>query len=528
MKKLNLKNSLLISFVVVFIFLFFFLGYNKLISTGPMSIHSWRQSDSYSFAITYFNENNKLLEPSILFTGEGRHGKAISEFPIIYFITAKIWKITGVTPAVLKFINFLILLCGLFHLAKLSNKLLRDNFWSMVVVLTLFSSPLLGYYGFNFIPNIPAFGLALTGIYYFFEFVNSEKTKDLILFTCLFAIASLIKVTALITLFGALFVAFTYYLTKIRSKHQTILKIGMSSIFILFTYWRWYIFSTNYNKKNLQGIFNQSTLPIWKLNKEAILDTLDKFYFNVFPQYFNDYFMYAFLLLLVFIIVNRKAMSVYARRASIIYFLGLISFMLLFFKGINVHDYFLTNTLILIPAIVLTFLLYLQKNHNRIFSSARAKFVGAILVAFLINYNMVVTRSHYNPKQNMVKYNIPLKSREVSFWGYNHYKLELFDLPYQGINKYLQKIGLTYDDKVITVGDTTPNKTLSIMNLRGFPEYHYLKNYDEKAKIERMIELGATHFVVSSNREAGEITRSYFGEKIGTYNNIDIYTIKNK
>ena len=167
---------------------------------GPCSDHAWRQGDSYSFALTYFYEDNKLFEPSLLFTGEQGHGRAVSEFPIIYFVTAKIWKITGVTPSVLRTINFLILLLGLFHLFLFLLKIFQDYFWALFVVLILYSSPLIGYYSFNFIPNIPALGLALTGLYYLFKFITSEKLIYLLIYTAIFSLAVLIKVTAFISL----------------------------------------------------------------------------------------------------------------------------------------------------------------------------------------------------------------------------------------------------------------------------------------------------------------------------------------
>lgn len=519
-------NNLPLKFVVIFLLLFFFLGYNKLLSSGPMSIHAWRQSDSYSFALTYFNENNKLLEPSVLFIGENGHGRTVSEFPILYYITAKIWKVTGVTPAVLKFINFLLLLIGLFHLLLLSKKVLKDNFWSMFVVLFLFSSPIIGYYGFNFIPNIPAFGLALTGLYYLFEYITKEKTKDLIIFTLVFILASLIKVTALLSLLGAAFVAFTYYIGSLKTKARSFAKFSLAVLLILFSYWRWYVFAGNYNHNNMHGVFNQSAIPVWDLTRDRITDILDKFYFNVFPQYFNPYAMYSLLLILVTLVVFRKAFNPFARRAGLIYFLGAISFMVLFFQGLDVHDYFLTNTLIFIPAVVIAVLLAFQKISPKYFNSKPVKILGSVILILLLNKEMIIVRSHYNPNDKLAKYNIPLLKREQDYWNYKYYRLQLSDLQYQGMDKYLREIGIAYTDKVISIGDGTPNLTLSLMNVKGFTEYHYRNNYNEEDKIKRMADLGARYIVVNKHNQLKEETKSFLGEKAGQYNDISIYSIK--
>lgn len=491
-----------------------------------MSIHAWRQSDSYSFALTYFNENNKLLEPSLLFVGENGHGKAVSEFPIIYFVTAQIWKISGVTPAVLKFINFFLLLTGLFHLLLLTSKILKDNFWSIFVVLFLISSPDIGYYGFNFIPNIPAFGLALTGLYYLFMYVTKEKTRDLILYTFLFVLASLIKVTALISFLGASFVALTYYIPAFKSKKWHFSKFVLSGILILFCYWRWYVFAGNYNQQDLHHIFNQSIIPVWNLDFETIHGVINSFYFKVLPVYFNQFAIYALILMLILLLVIPKVTNPFARRAAIIYFIGLISFMILFFQGLDVHDYFLINTLVFIPAILIATIIALQKKFPSLIKSTAIKIIATIILGLLINNDMIITRSHYNPRNELVTNNIPLKSREKGFWDYTYWRQQVSDHEYQGIDKYLKEIGINYNDKVISVGDPTPNLTLSLMGVRGFTEFHYQDNYSGTAKIKRMIELGATYIAINTRNEVDEYTKAFLGEKVGKYNAISIYKIK--
>ena len=526
MKPYLKQHKLTVSFIVVFIFLFFFMGYNKLISTGPCSIHAWRQSDSYSFALTYYYGHNKLLEPEILFTGEKDNNKAVSEFPILYFITAKIWKITGVTPAVLKFIDFLLLLIGLYHLALLAKKLLNSDFWSLYVTLFLFSSPLLGYYSFNFIPNIPAFGLALTGLYYSYRFATSHKNGYLIIYTVIFSFAALIKVTALFTLLGALAVLILYYLEDFARYKFQILKVVGSFIVIFGLYYIWYKYSVNYNSKNLIGIFNQSTMPVWRMRTEKIKEIYDSFYHRVFPQYFNRFTCFILLLLIALISIFRRKINKHARRASIIYFLGFLSFAALFFQGLNYHDYFLIDTLIIFPVILLTAILTFKNLFPKLFSSEMTKVIFSLILILLLDYNMIITRSHYNPQSRLVKYNLPLTKRQTDFWDYNYYNLKISDYQYQGIDKYLRSIGVTYSDKVITLDDYTPNKTLSLMHLKGFSEYHYSWNYQNEEMIERMIALGAKYLIIRGDSNSNKPYLSEYTEHlIGKYNDINIFKL---
>ena len=526
MKQFLKKHTLILSFLTIFIALFFFLGYNQVLDLGPSSVHAWRQSDSYSFALTYFYENHKLLEPSMLFIGEKGQGRAVSEFPVLYYATAKIWKITGVTSAVLKFINFLFLLIGLFYLTRLSKKILKDNFWAMVVVLILFSSPLLGYYSFNFIPNIPAFGLALSGLYFIYLFATTEKNRYLILFTIIFTFASLLKVTALFSFFGGLTILCSFFLEDIKRYKFQLMKVFISTLIILGIYWIWYSFSVNYNNANFRGFFNQSSMPIWKLEPDNIKEIGYKFYHNVFPQYFNRIAIFFVIGSALTIFALRKKVNRYARRATIIYLLGTIAFVALFFRGLNKHDYFLINTLIFIPVVTIAILHTIKEKLPDIFSSVYFKIIVGIIVSLLINHNMILTRSHYNPHNKLVKYNIPLTKRQTDFWDYNHHVAKYYDYQFHGIHKYLREIGINYNSTVITIGDYTPNKTLSLMHLRGFPEYHYSLNYNDEEMIKRMKELGASYLIVCGNKDLKrEYLSKYTYNLIGQHNDVRIFKI---
>ena len=84
-----------------FYFLFFLVlvsgiyGYFNILDSRPQGMHVWRQTDCLSFAANYYYQDLPFLEPEIYWQGSDKGGKTVSEFPIIYYLTAKIWKITG-------------------------------------------------------------------------------------------------------------------------------------------------------------------------------------------------------------------------------------------------------------------------------------------------------------------------------------------------------------------------------------------------------------------------------------------------
>ena len=514
-----------VGFVLLFILLFFFLGYHKLWTTGPTSIHAWRQSDSYGMTLAYYYENHPLFEPHVLYIGENGHRQAVSEFPIIYYLTAKIWKITGIVPGVLRMINFLLLLLGLYHLMKLSHDFLEDRFWAIFCPLLLFSSPLLGYYSYNFIPDIPAFGLALTGLYYLYRFVRTNKNKALLLGTLAYTLAVLLKVTAVFSLLAFLATLTILHFREIRKYRVTVFRLLVSILLIFGVYIGWNRYASAYNKEHIEGFFLQSALPIWDINKERILEILQPLTRDILPKYFSPLLLGFSVIVFILIMVKKNAIDRHLRLFTLFAMIGLFSFILLFYQGMNVHDYFLINTLCIIPAIALSGLLLLKKQHFRFYQSTKFRTISIITLIVLLNNNMLITRSHYNPHQPMVKYNLPLSKHMRGNWGYFYWRRELEDFQYEGIADYVRSIGIQYSDKVISIGDYSPERTLSWMEVQGFTDYGY-NRYPLGERMEKLIGLGATYLVVNPNDQSDTLALApYTGKQIGQYNNIRIYRL---
>jgi len=60
---------------------------------------------------------------------------------------------------------------GLFYLFKTILLLSKDTFWSIALTLLIFSSPVLVYYGNNYLSNSTAFAFTLVGWYFFIRFL---------------------------------------------------------------------------------------------------------------------------------------------------------------------------------------------------------------------------------------------------------------------------------------------------------------------------------------------------------------------
>ena len=80
-----------IIFFALFVFLSWFYGLFDTMDRGPYSQHQWRQVDCLSITENYYQNNLPFLEPEMHWQGEGESGKAISEFPILYYAVGKMW-----------------------------------------------------------------------------------------------------------------------------------------------------------------------------------------------------------------------------------------------------------------------------------------------------------------------------------------------------------------------------------------------------------------------------------------------------
>ncbi len=515
---------------IVFIFIatiyFFLMGYNEVADKGPYSQHIYRQSDSYAFALNYYYEKNAFLEPSILLVIEKETGKTVSEFPILYYLTAKIWNITGVTPFIPRFINFLILCIGLFCLYKLALEFLEDHFWAAMVSLSLAASPLIGYYAFNFLPNIPALGFALIASFYFFKYFKYESSVYLIFASIFFALAALIKISSLFAFLALNATLFISNLKHIKTKPTAILKQLASVIFVLGILICWFLFTKSYNARHIGGLFNQSILPVWDLSSAQIHSILDLIYDNTLIYFFNPYALGLLIVAFGASIICRKKANKQILVVTALLLIGAIMFVILFFGGMDYHEYFLIDATILIPFLALSFFTLIKNSLNAYYNLNWVKTTVAVLMLLLLNYNAILTGMRINPNRALVKKNIPLNKKVTEYWEYRHYDWTMHQKKYEGIVPYLRGLGINFEDRVISIPDGTPNVTLTLLQQKGFTDYHYSANYTGAGQTMRKIALGAKYMIVEGEENLKrEDVAPYLKHKIGEYNGIFIYRL---
>ncbi|MCK4747878.1 MAG: hypothetical protein KAT15_12600, partial [Bacteroidales bacterium] len=97
---------------------------------------------------------------------------------------------------------------------------------------------------------------------------------------------------------------------------------------------------------------------------------------------------------------------------------GAIIFIILFFKAFTVHDYYLTNLLIIVTLVSILFLSYLKSNRISLFGSKAFKGMAVAGLVLMVYNTMVIQRAKYDYRDTFVKHNILINEEDRKFYKY--------------------------------------------------------------------------------------------------------------
>lgn len=523
-----LKSRLI--FLAILILMFFIYGYQHSIQKGPYSIHMWRQACDLSWTKNYLEEGFQFFKPRVHWTTANHTDQAAQQFPIINYFVALLWGIFGQQEFLYRLLHLLIVYLGLFYLFKLSYSILSDPFWSLFIPVLLFTSPILVFYSNNFLPNTPAFGLALIGLYHYWRFVQTDKTKYLYISILIYGLAGLIKATALLSFMAIVIIHLISQINYARNILR-IPKIGklihllpMMGVFVVFFIWVFWVRA--YNQENITGLYTTGFRPIW--DTEDIYEVLyygTQLYTLIMPAFFSRTGVVLILALLAWLILNfRKTDGLFVSFTGIV-FAGILLYLVLMIKGFTVHDYYLINILIIIPLITIAFLHYLKSNHISLFQSRSFKALSFTALILLMYNTMVIQRVKYNTEDPFVRHTILLDEKTMGYWKYKEFVYKKSLKALTTITPYLRELGIERTDHVISVPDLSPNSTLYMMDQKGCSEYG-LFNEDGSDRLGNYIKTGTRYLIVNDPDYLNKpFLSKYINEKIGEYKNVQIFTL---
>jgi 4-amino-4-deoxy-L-arabinose transferase-like glycosyltransferase len=525
MKELVKKYKADLLFLLLLLLISLLYNYHNILFHHPYSIHQWRQADCLSITMNYFRENRNFFEPAIHWLG-GKDGKTVSECPIIYFTVAQLWKVFGYHEFIFRLLNLLIVFTGLFSLYKLIKSLISETFWSYAITFLLFTSPILVYYSNNFTADAPAFGLALTACFLFWKGYNQPRKLLYYLSFLFFLLAGLIKISSLIIFFAILTIHFYSFLFSKKDKNWVFRWYALIPyLIVLAMIFAWYRFALHYNQQNLSGVFLTGIYPVWGVDSAMRKAIWLSFRCDLVPAYFNERTIYLTLALFVaqfffFRKVNRVLFFI-----TLLVFIGVVSYMLLFYQAFTVHDYYLTNLLILMPLPFITIIEMMKRNYPRIFRMLPLKIIVSIGLLYLVYKTSVINRMKYSTDDWIVKTNYVVDKGRIDYWSGFHSDYTKHMKAFETITPYLRNIGLQRTDTVLSLSDGSFNITLYFMDQKGFSGFGYV-NMTFEEKMKTYMNNGVKYLIIDSVLNKEEYLKPYLKSKIGEYQNIDIYALK--
>jgi hypothetical protein len=492
----------------LFILLLFaiFYGYPAILVKRPQSVHHYRQSDCASIALMYYQTGMHFFQPqthNLTSGGKATGYSAPSEIPIEYYFIAILYKIFGYHDYIFRFVNTLIFLLGLYYLFRTCLLLFKDFFWSAAITLFFFTSPVLVYYGNNFLTDSSAFAFALIGWYFFFKFYLDKKQSDFYISMFFMFLAGANKISGLLSLVAIFAVFFIELIRLIRLRKEykiferpilTVLPIVLIFLIIV----SWVIFATNFNFIHGSAYFSTWIIPIWDMDKQQIQWVVNQIQGLWINQYFHPAAFYFLAAAFLFSMVFMKKANRLIMIITLLLLIGVVIYAILWFATFGAHDYYTINLYIFLVFIMINFLWVFKNRFPKIFSSYYLKM---LFLCFLL-FNMNHAR-------------ISLVERYTGWWTeYPQYK------DYHIVTPYLRSIGIAPLDTVVCLPDES-HFTLYLMNQRGWTKWG-----GNNSKMVTSINYGAKYLIINGEETLNqEYLQSFMKSPIGQFNTIKIFKL---
>lgn len=494
-------------FAVITLLIFANVGIFQHIGDKPNSVHTWAQCDRASVAACYYNEEMNFFKPRIYNRSDGTNsGICGMEFPIINYTAAILYKIFGFDDFYYRLFNFIILFTGLVFAFLLANIFIKDVFYSAVTVWLFMMSPVLFFYGANFLPDTGSLGLVLMSWYFFFMMGNGRtSTRRLVLFIVIITLACLIKMTSMVSLIAMILLMLGQRFRILSSANIPVLDSRMMSglviCFVCVIGWYQYAAWLNDTYQNyffiLKGNAVQTKLEFW----QVLNHVYEIPYKDYYPLLMKRVIAVSFLVFLITFYFQNRLLAV----TFFLLLIGFSGFVFMMLKQFQYHDYYI------IPLLPLVLFLFVTTAEaiKRILKTRLVLYVISLVGFFvLVNMGMIACKKSY------------LNERYGKGYSLNTYAE--YDR-YVKVSSYLDSLNVGKNDLVISYYDLTPNASLYLMNRKGTTV-----PYGEIGRLQALISNNNFKYLILNDtaRFTNELYASLQDKKIGEKYKVQIYQLK--
>ncbi len=478
MKLTAKKTDLLLVYLcltasVIFLIFNYLNHWNEL----PNGFHNWAQSDRYSVAVK-FQENLNFFKPQTHnITSE--NGRCGVEFPFVQYISARVSNLFGVSnlPFIYKLLNLGMLLLGFaFFVRQWSS----SGSFKVLLALLLFMSPVLVYYGFNYLPDTASLGLVCLAIGLIIKHKQDITPNAQAWILVVLAFATLIKTSSGIYLLAVMGSLFVLHILAKKWKHLTVLLIWSVLLIGLIAAYDYFLFH-KVNKTFWSPVFMSSSQPV-RSSKE-LMDVLNGigFWHGQYITYIQTILFTgigAFACIRAF---NRKSINP-LQWFALFSILGLFSFTLLMGKQYINHDYYFIASFYPLLFVLGYFLhqwLITQKWHHH-------WGVRAVLVALVLFSGQHASKQYQH------------RNGEVFHWKNRSIQNDVIWL--RSPAQTLDDIGIPADARVFVGYAAAPNTSLIYMNRAGKVFNHEEMTRDSANMVYWFGRLQPDYFIIPGNK----------------------------
>jgi hypothetical protein len=482
------KIGIHLVFLISLLFIAWLYKYPEIIFKRPQSVHSWRQTDCTSLALNYYQNGMKFFQPEVhgMISGGATTGKAAtSEIPILYYGVALLYKIFGYHDYVYRILITLIFLFGIYSLFLLFEKLNIDPVWNISLSLIFFASPVLVYYGNNFLTDIPAFSFSIAGWNHFLSYYQHKRKKSYLYAMIFLFLAVSMKISAGISVMTLLLLFLLEYTGILKPgpggsifsrKAIQILPL----IFIILIAGAWAIYARIYNTRNDCTYFSTTIFPIWNMSFQEISKAFRDIRWLWLIQYFHPATEIFFIILFIINMINLKKTNRLFMASSIIVFAGVVIYCVLWFGTFGNHDYYTINLFILPVLIAIVFAEYMNRSYPELSKNLLIRSLMVVLLVFNVQHTRTQMDIRYNGWQN-------------EFPAFKDYYT---------ITPYLRSLGITRFDSVVCMPDQS-HHTLYLMNqpgwtIKDYPALTRKTEIRDSLEMDRYIRTGAKYLITGN------------------------------
>lgn len=515
----------------VFLITLFFGVYEvgKILDTRPTSVHVWRQTDCASLAYMYYAKDISILEPEMhnYISYGGTSGKTAGEFTGLYWFMGKLYSWFGFHEGIYRLVGVILFLLALWAVFDLVKGLTKSATWGVIVSGFLATSPVLVFYSSAFLTNVPALSFVLIGWWAFWRFSRRKNFLFLVLAAVCFALAALLKITALVSVIA---LVGWWVLERIRWTDKWLgtkklpsswgVLVAIACVFA--AVYGWYAYVESYVNTNSLGKYTFNDVwPIWEMDSESLHKAysfaVDLIVYQLTSPVWWCIVVISTLVLLLFGWKKHARFMLFLLATGI----GFILYLSMWFNALDGHDYYVINLLIF-PAMVLTGLAVFS---GMWMNYAQNILKGMLVIALIWNVGYASNnfKMRYWPEFGKTVENSEYfgKGIEVGYWRYfgEHRDYDV----YHDLESALEGWGIDDSSIVISLPDPSFCISLYLMNREGFSG---MSCPIEQSAIRDRINKGASYLIVNDSLMSNQLELASFkNHLVGTHGALSVYDL---